>query len=430
MEKVKVCDALCGSGKTSAAITMMNENPDKRFIFVTQYISEAERIKAACPDRHFILPDSVSAGGTKLSDARSLMRKGRNIATTHALFSIFDDETKSLLKEHHYVLILDEVIDIISLSGMQRNDINILIQSNSIKENGEYVEWINDEYERGEGGRFREDMNRAKSKNLLKLGKDYYFWMFPPELFGSFEEAYILTYMFEAQEMASFFKIYNIEYELIGTIKTASGFRFCKIEEMDRRRELRDKIHVLKNKKLNKIGDKRNAMSVMWYNRALAEENDNGSGELSELRKNMSNIFKNVWKAKSQKIMWTTYKPFKEELSQKGYKGGFLTYNKRASNEYANRTHLAYCVNNFPRPMEARYYQEHGAKMNSDMYALSILVQWVFRSAIRNGEEIWVYIPSARMRSLFTRWLDNLAEGKDLEAIKFNTEKNKKIKGA
>ena len=79
--KVSVCDALCGSGKTSACINMMNERTDTKFIFVTQYLSEVERIKAHCASRGFVSPDSdLQAGLTKLADIHQLMKNGRNIA--------------------------------------------------------------------------------------------------------------------------------------------------------------------------------------------------------------------------------------------------------------------------------------------------------------------------------------------------------------
>ena len=75
-------------------------------------------------------------------------------------------------------------------------------------------------------------------------------------------------------------------------------------------------------------------------------------------------------------------------------------------------------------PWMKNYLLKLGAKnVNQDMYALSILIQWVFRSAIRNGEEIWVYVPSRRMRTLFQTWLDNLAEGNDLKEIKYSERK-------
>ena len=40
-----------------------------------------------------------------------------------------------------------------------------------------------------------------------------------------------------------------------------------------------------------------------------------------------------------------------------------------------------------------------------DLYALSALLQWVWRSRIRRSQPIKLFIPSERMRDLFKRWL-------------------------
>ena len=39
-----------------------------------------------------------------------------------------------------------------------------------------------------------------------------------------------------------------------------------------------------------------------------------------------------------------------------------------------------------------------------DIYALSEMLQWIWRSRIRNGLSITVYIPSIRMRELLGEW--------------------------
>ena len=108
----------------------------------------------------------------------------------------------------------------------------------------------------------------------------------------------------------------------------------------------------------------------------------------------------------------------------------FISFNKRACNEYANRHYLAYCINNFPRPLEKRYFTDRGVEIDGDTQALSTLVQWLFRSAIRNGEEVWIYIPSIRMRNLLIKWMDYLAEGRDLEVINYKTPRRSKATGA
>ena len=46
--KVKVCDAIMGSGKTQAAIVKMDRCVDRRYMFITPYLNECERVCAAC----------------------------------------------------------------------------------------------------------------------------------------------------------------------------------------------------------------------------------------------------------------------------------------------------------------------------------------------------------------------------------------------
>lgn len=414
---IKVCDALCGSGKTSACIRMMNERTESRFIFVTQFLSEVDRIKTKCSARQFVSPEND--GRTKLSDIKELLQNGVNIATTHALFLSSTEEIKALLRKQHYILVLDETVDVLQMSDLKPCDMNLLLRSNVVTEGEDgNLHWNDETYERenfdGEG-MFSQEVLLAKSKNLLRYQEEYFFWMLPPDLFGSFAEVYILTYMFYSQPLKCFFDMNRFDYELVGVRRNGNDYEFCDVNEMDRRRDLRDKIHILEHKKLNEIGESRTALSYSALSTSL-----NGNGVLlNQLRKNLSNAFRNVFKASSDKIMWTVFKDCKDAIADKGFTHSFVPYNKRASNEYADKRYLAYCVNNFMRPWESQYYRERGVDVNQDAYALSIIVQWVFRSAIRNDKEIWIYVPSARMRCLLADWLQKLADGNDLEPVEY-----------
>lgn len=421
---VHVCDALCGAGKTSAAINMMNKEADTKFIFVTQYIAEAERIQKACPAKKFVLPEAdYEQKQTKLHDIKHMLQSGASIATTHALFVSFTDKIKSLIQSKEYVLVLDEVVQTIEDADVSKNDFDILQKSGSVECNGELVEWVNSEYKEG---RYIDEMNYARSHNLLCNDGRWFHWALPPELFSCFKDVYVLTYMFRYQDMRYFFDAHEIVYELIGTHRQNGEYIFCPAEEMDRRRELRDKVHILEHKKLNNIGSgSRTALSSAWYKRELGPAYDSdepcGGEQIEQLRKNLNNLYKNIYKAKADEFLWTTFKRARSALSGKGYINSFLPCVMRASNKYANRRYLAYCVNTFPSPSNVKYYRGHGILLDGDMYALSTLVQWLFRSAIRNNEEVWIYIPSVRMRTLLTKWLDNLAEGKDLEPVSYST---------
>lgn len=40
---VKVCDTIMGAGKTESAITLMNQDKESRYVFITPYLDEVER---------------------------------------------------------------------------------------------------------------------------------------------------------------------------------------------------------------------------------------------------------------------------------------------------------------------------------------------------------------------------------------------------
>ena len=93
------------------------------------------------------------------------------------------------------------------------------------------------------------------------------------------------------------------------------------------------------------------------------------------------------------------------KLKGKGYANGFVSCNCRATNDYSNARYLAYCLNVYPHVGVSQFFEQHGIEIDADSYALSEMIQWIWRSNIRAGGEIWLYIPSKRMRTLFDIWL-------------------------
>ena len=57
-------------------------------------------------------------------------------------------------------------------------------------------------------------------------------------------------------------------------------------------------------------------------------------------------------------------------------------------------------------PNEVNYFINQNVEVNQELLAISDMLQWIFRSAIRDGKEINVYIPSPRMRELLNKWFD------------------------
>lgn len=404
---VKVCDAIMGTGKSSAAITYMNEFPEKKFVYITPYLDEATRISRACPRLKFFEPQRTTKfSGSKTLHTIDLVRRGENIATTHQAFRSYPQELLDLVKEQDYTLIIDENVDVLETMEEDPADIQMAIDAGYIAEIHENVYRLaRDTY----NGKTHKDLFRiVRTRDLIRMTSDqkesFFYWQLPPELITSFGEVFILTYMFNGQSLHHFLEMHSIPYEFIGVKVDECGvYRFSESTEYvpEYVFTLKDKIHVVDDKKLNEIGDQSYSLSLNWFNR-------NTSG-IHKLKNNLFNYFHNILGVNAAKTMWSTYKDAKHKIQGKGYTNGFLPFNKRATNDYKDRTAVAYCVNLFMNVGQKLFYQNNGVEVDEDAYALSIMVQWIWRSAIRDGNEIWLYVPSKRMRDLLTNWMEEVS---------------------
>jgi hypothetical protein len=132
---------------------------------------------------------------------------------------------------------------------------------------------------------------------------------------------------------------------------------------------------------------------------------------LNTLKKNVLNYFTNKVKTNSKENMWTTFKESRDALSGQGYTKGFVAVNARATNEFANKKFLAYCVNVYLNPLVKQFFINRNIEVKEDEYALSEMIQWIWRSRIRNNEDIYIYMPSSRMRNLLNSWLEEISKG-------------------
>ena len=62
-------------------------------------------------------------------------------------------------------------------------------------------------------------------------------------------------------------------------------------------------------------------------------------------------------------------------------------------------------INRYLNPYIKQFFVSNGIDIDEDGYAMSEMLQFLWRSAIRDGKEINVYIPSIRMRKLLEQWI-------------------------
>lgn len=411
---VKVCDAIMGSGKTEAAIAFINENPERRFIYAAPYLEEADRIIRGCQSSGLKKPMALWENGmSKVECSASYIKQGYNIATTHQALSRYTKEMVELIREQHYTLIIDEAVNILTPVGCSFSDMKILERAGVVRiEDENRIVLVEDEYA---GGGLDEVFRILRRREVLVFNDDaekpvMYYWAFPKDVLEVFDDVYVLTYLFEGQMMKYYLDLIGVQYKKIGISFSGYGdYHFNEEVEVDYIpcyvQDLRNKIHILDNEKMNNIGGRykeKYALSINWFRKS--REN------CEMVRKNIYNYVRNIQGAKSSDVMWGTFSAFKKDLKGKGYSNGFVVFNERSKNCYSDKTILAYCANVFLNPSQRRYLELSGKKIDQDLYSLSTMIQWIWRSAIRNGEDITVYIPSKRMRNLLVKWIDDVAD--------------------
>ena len=385
-----VIDSPCGYGKTSYAIDLMIDNPDKCYVYITPFLNEVERIKKEIP---WMKEPKYGKDTNKYKDFKRLLEMGDCIVSTHALFQKCTPEIINLIKNYNYTLILDEVMDVVEeLTVVKKNDIEYLLSLNLIRidDKTKKIIWLNNDSE----SQFDNLKDYFINGDTYFISNTVIIWSFPVTVFKAFSDVFVLTYMFDCQLQKYYYDFYNIRYKKVSVAREGI------VPYNDIRPHLYN-IHVLGMDKLNNIGKDKHALSLTWYNKASEED-------LTVLRNNLYNFFHNKCHANSTEVLWTTFKNYKEKIQPKRFtkKGCFAPHNTRSTNQYKDRIYVAYPINKYMRPYIKQFFETRGIHIDQDKFAISELIQFIYRSAIRENKEIELYIPSSRMRNLFLRFCD------------------------
>lgn len=402
MTQIYAVDSIMGTGKTNWAIKYMNCHKEQRFIYCTPFIDEVNRILSASP--HFRQPTEENAGGTKQVDFLKLLEEGACIATTHELFKRVPvtERILTLIQEQGYTLILDEVIDVVEKLNASRFDLEDLQRYTRVEEGTQRVIWTAGDYE----GNHRGLKRQIKTKCVVQYKGNALLWLFPISIFQAFREIYILTFLFKGSCLE--------QYLLVNGL----GYKVCHIDEgetlvpgkqpLARRKQRIVEMLEIYEGHLNEIGNKRTALSASWWKRR--------GTEWQKLMDNAYNLLRNIWKVDSGKVLWTLFKgnSYKDPTIKTRWKNRFCPCNARATNEWGDSVYLAYLVNMFPDPSVKQWFADHGGCIDDDQYALSNMLQWIWRSAIRNNIPVKLYIPSRRMREILKAWLEITSDSLEL----------------
>ena len=398
MSNITIIDSPMGAGKTTWAIeNILKPNPLDNHIYITPFLTEIDRIISATKDhKRFRSPENKGEG--KLASINNLLLNEDDIAATHELFKHLDSKSHEYIQRSHYTLILDEVLDVISPYNLKTGDLQLLLDGHwiSIDDDG-FIIW-NSEVPDWDST-FEEVKLLAENHSLVCVNETILLWRYPPEIFTMFDEIYILTYLFESSILCAYFQYNEINYNKKSVIKNNNG-NYELTDYKPFNASIFEPLINIYDGPLNlNIQQKKTGLSKQWF---LSSENKN---DIKQLKNNIYNYIHNVVKAPGGSIMWTCFKDDIGKLKGKGYANSHVSCNCRSTNDYANRSNLVYAINRYLNPGIITYFTKRDIHIDQDLYALSEMLQWIWRSQIRNGKVINIYIPANRMRWLLIQWL-------------------------
>ena len=393
MKKVKIIDAIMGSGKTYDAIERMKKHKGN-FIYVTPFKKEIERVVNAVPKAFQpIVTSSIDPftrgkiTNNKRANLLKMANGGANIVTSHALFETL--HKSDYIDFQDYDLILDEVLNPIYVLDMKPDDIKIAINQGLIvvNPNTGKVAYLSNSYR---GNYYKQLRKYCDTANLIYLDGRLLVWAFPPEIFQCFKSVTVLTYLFEGSLLAAYFKYYNISY---------APPIINKLEEKAIKAKIKQLLNIYEGP-ANNVGNRQNAFNVTW----LENRTDK---ELRKISKSAVNLTKRVFKTQKEFNAYTTFKNYRFKLKGSGYTNGFISVNARATNEHSHKETMLYFANWYLEPNIKLFFLDRNIKVNQDQWALGQLLQWIWRGCIRDEKPMNLYIPSKRMRNLLKDWLNN-----------------------
>lgn len=438
MTKVIVHDQLPGTGKSKSMIERINESPsDEKWIVVAPFLTECHRYAGTLKDevsgdkqtpvrddkgavvytgegcsksgRRFHHPQSGYQ--TKVEHIAQLVSEGKDIVTTHAALKLFTPETIKDVKDAGYRLLIDEELECIKPHNVKAHRRHMLLKSGVVYEDElGLLRWNpdcpidNDTKDSDETG-FSWDMQiKALCDNgslvLIpddKGDRELFMWEYPIEFLKAFDQIDILTYLFEGSVFERYLKFYGLN------VIVEKGIMLPE--------DIFNLIQIVDSPKMNRVGERDMVFSATDQKKYTKE-----SAVSKAVRDNLYNFFVNNTYGKSDmnQRLWTCLQSAQPVFKGSGYTKRYIPHNIKAVNDYVETKQLAYIYNANLHPDVYNYLFKRGDDFTPEKnrYALSELIQWMFRSRIRDknaateDRQISLYIPSSRMRNILIDWME------------------------
>lgn len=400
---IKIIDKPCGTGKTTAMINGLNIND--KYLVIVPLLSEVDRVIEQSKEVPFVQPHvNDNEAGTKFASLEEQLLLGYNIVSTHKMYESLVPLAKAgLLNDYH--IIIDEVPDIVHpiasksstsiqefyvASGyMEVDEVNGLIKPTQ--------KWI-EQQEQVSDTLSSKILSAALSGCLYLQDNKIFVWALPSTILQAGRSLTVLTYKSGGSMFLSYLRKLQLPYEV--DVDEDEEAEFLK-----RAADLVtiNDIQALSKHKLSYTGQQKGQRLpkyVSTLNNALKNLRERKlKGVVVE--DILITCIKDAWKEAAND---NQPKPGVFARNSRLSNANWVSNTTRGTNNYANCSHLIYLYDQHPNQYLTRWLGDSSREF-ADAYALTELIQWVWRSRVRKGEPITVYIPSLRMRKLFETWL-------------------------
>ena len=397
---ITIKDYPCGSGKTTSMIKSFKQ--EEKYLVILSYLSEVDRIIEDTTDVSFVEPvaeDNIQ--NTKTESLKDLLLTGSNVATTHSMYErLVPLAEEGLLDD--YNIIIDEVPEVVkAVSTKSKTSIKEFYVNSGfieVEDNGLVLatdKW-REKKEEVADTLSNKILTYAETGCLYLLGEHMFIWAMPSKLLSAGKSVTILTYKAEGSLLVSYMRKLSLPYLIQSNKYKEEAFREQAAELIN----LQD-IPSISKLKLSHTGQQEGMRSSNYYSKLSCGLKNLRSRQLKGL--DLSNVLltckKDAWIQNNGKagVFAQGSKIFENT--------NWIANTTRGTNEYAHCSHLIYLYDQNINKLLARWLNDESRHFN-DAYALTELIQWVWRSRIRKGEPITLYLPAPRMRSIFIDWLE------------------------
>ena len=443
----RIVDSPMGIGKSSSLMTYISYNPaykedefvdslkrtgmfndleHKRFIIFVSTVKERDerflcRLNAKRPEQPPFHQSILE-----------LIRKGENIVTTQSLWGFFNEETIKAFRQSHYpyTAYFDEIPPLFrevvgakqtkdsfgAIDRFGKSDVLLMQKDGIILRKGDRLAYNPDsDYNRQSSDYkvFDAIKNLGRSCDLYPYGdKQGHFTSIiafvKRELFACFKECWFFSYLTKDSMISQYCVMNHIAMEYYHIEK---GFIRRNPEGKYREDYPRgiERLVILEDKRFNLD----ESLSKEWYKAARNGKNEEGLKKLQRCFRSAYTFMKQQG-VRSNTFFFTTFTAYQDLLAGDGRHyptlKRFLPCNAKATNDYSSCTGVAYLCNrifdvtctNF-LAQQAKETNNPQLKFNNDNYALSELLQFIWRSNVRvadSDKPVYVWVPNKRMRKL------------------------------